>query len=324
MILSFIIPLYNCEQYISRCLEQICSSGVNIKQFEIVVINDGSKDGSDGEIQKFKNKHTSCNLTYIVTENQGASAARNRGIEEAKGDFIWFVDADDLIHPAFFSRIIEKLENCKDDLICFNHATISQNHETKEFNEFKEEICISGVDYLRRRPYNYVWNKIFRNSSIGEHRFLHGIKNTEDWLFIMTSVVNMQNVVCIPEIGYYYNTSNTGSTLRNRTIDNLKKNYADTQLVHETLLDFIQRQKDAKSITVLKEAINYSVIGFFYAMFVDRIPMNYVSIVINKYKSIGLYPPRKTHRKKAERFRKLLNMRYVFLLTLKLRENHGK
>ena len=324
MILSFIIPLYNCELYISRCLEQICSSDVDIKLFEIVVINDGSKDGSDGEIQKFQNKYTSCNLTYIVTENQGASAARNRGIEEAKGDFIWFVDADDLIHQAFFSKIIKKLENSKDDLICFNHATTSLNNETKEFNEFKKEISLSGVDYLKRRPYNYVWNKIFRRSSIGNHRFLHGIKNTEDWLFIMTSVVKMQSVTCIPEIGYYYNTSNTGSTLRNRTIDNLKKNYADTQLVHETLLEFIHKQKDSKSIHVLNNALNYNVIGFFYAMFFDRMPMNYVLNVINKYKSIGLYPPHKSFSKKAEKFRKLLNMRYVFLLTLKMRERHDK
>lgn len=324
MIISIVIPLYNCERYILRCLEQICSSGVDSEQFEIVVINDGSKDGSDGEIQKFKNKHTSCNLTYIVTENQGASAARNRGIEEAKGDFIWFVDADDLIHPAFFSGIIKRLENCQDDLICFNHATISLNNKTTEFNEFKEEIRLIGVDYLNRNPYNYVWNKIFRRSAIGEHRFLHGIKNTEDWLFIMMSVVNMQNVVCIPEIGYYYNTNNTGSTLRNKTIDNLKNNYADTQLVHETLLDFIHQQKDEKAIHVLKKALNYSVLGFFYATFTDRMPMNYVSNVINKYKSIGLYPPQKTFSKKAEKFRNFLRLRYVFLLALKIRERHDK
>lgn len=323
MILSFVIPIYNCEKYIHRCVEQICSAQVSYDKYEIVLINDGSKDGSDCEIQKFKNKHTSCNLTYIVTENQGASAARNRGIEEAKGDFIWFVDADDLIHPAFFSRITKRLENCQDDIICFNFARISDN-ETVEVRGIKEERRVSGVDYLLRNPYNYVWNKIFRRSAISEHRFLHGIKNTEDWLFIMMSVVNMQNVVCLPEIGYYYNTNNTGSTLRNKTIDNLKKNYADTQLVHETLLDFIQRQKDAKSITVLKKALNYSVIGFFYAMFVDRMPMYYVSNVINKYKSMGLYPPQKTFSKKAEKFRKFLRLRFIFLLALKMRERHDK
>lgn len=323
MILSIVIPLYNCERYILRCLEQICSSGVDSELFEIIVINDGSKDGSDDEIQKFKKKYSSYNLTYIVTENQGASAARNRGIEEAKGDFIWFVDADDLIHPAFFSSIIKRLENCKDDLICFNFARISDK-ETTEVVGFKKEIHVSGVDYLKRNPYNYVWNKIFRRSAIGENRFLHGIKNTEDWLFIMMSVVNMQNVVCIPEIGYYYNTNNTGSTLRNKTIDNLKNNYADTQLVHETLLDFIHQQKDEKAIHVLKKALNYSVIGFFYAMFVDRMPMYYVSYVINKYKSIGLYPPLKSFSEKAEKFRKFLRLRYVFLLALKIRERHDK
>ena len=318
MILSFIIPLYNCEQYISRCLEQICSSGVDIKLFEIVVINDGSKDGSDGEIQKFRNKYTSCNLTYIVTENQGASAARNRGIEEAKGDFIWFVDADDLIHPAFFLKIIKKLEECHEDLICFNYATIS-GEETKEINEFKAEISLSGVDYLKRRPYNYVWNKIFRRSSIGNHRFLHGIKNTEDWLFIMTSVVNMQSVTCIPEIGYYYNTNNDGSTLRNRTIDNLKKNYADTQLVHETLKIFIDSLEDEYKRNVLTEALNYSIIGFFYAMFIDKMPYNYVATVIKRYENLKLYPIKRTFHKKANYFRILLNNKFVFLAIERLR-----
>lgn len=323
MILSFIIPLYNCEQYIFRCLEQICSSDVNKDDYEIIVINDGSNDGSDSEIQRFKNKHSSCNLTYIVTENRGASDARNLGIEKAEGDFVWFVDADDLIEPSFFLFLIKHLVQCEDDLICFNHVIVS-NHESKQIEEFREEIHLSGIEYLNRHPYNYVWNKVFRRSSIGNHRFLHGIKNTEDWLFIMISIINMHKVTCIPEIGYYYNTSNTSSTLRNRTHENLKKNYNDTQLVHKTLLDFIQQQKDDKATLVLKKALNYNVIGFFYAMFVDRMPANYVSNVINKYKSLGLYPPQKSFSKKAEKFRVFLQLRSVFLLAIKMREHHDK
>ena len=70
MILSFVIPIYNCEKYINRCVEHICSAHVSYDKFEIVMINDGSKDGSDDEIQKFKTKYTSCNLTYIVTEKK--------------------------------------------------------------------------------------------------------------------------------------------------------------------------------------------------------------------------------------------------------------
>ena len=319
MILSFVIPVYNCEKYIYRCLEQICASEVEFDNYEIVVINDGSHDGSDAEIKRFRDKYTTCNINYIVKENQGASAARNRGIEEAKGDFIWFVDADDLINSSFFSTIIKRQKDYHEDLICFNYAIISGD-ETKETNEFKDEICLSGVDYLSRGPYNYVWNKIFRRSSIGSHRFLHGIKNTEDWLFIMTSVVNMQSVICIPEIGYYYNTNNTGSTLRNRTIDNLKKNYADTQLVHKTLLNYIHQQKDVMAIRVLKKALNYSVIGFFYAMFIDKMPFYYVKNVIKNYESLHLYPAITTSNHKANIFLKLLNIKSVFLVFVYIRQ----
>ena len=321
MILSFIIPLFNCEKYIFRCLEQICSSGVDYYYFEIIVINDGSNDGSDREIQRFKSEYSSCNLIYIVTDNRGASDARNRGIEEAKGEYIWFVDADDLINPSFFSTITKRLKESDEDLICFNHAVLIDGG-LKENKEFTEELYLSGVELLNRHTYNYVWNKIFKHSFIANHRFLHGIRNTEDWLFIMTSIVKTNKISCIPEVGYYYNTNNNGSTLRNRTLDNLMKNYADTQLVHETLLRFIHQQNNAAIINILKKTLNNSVISFFYAMFVDKMPKEYVSSVLLKYHTIGLYPPLKTNKKKAELFRKFLSMKSLFLIVLKMRENN--
>ena len=93
--LSIIIPVYNVEKYIEVCIESLYKQNISEDEFEVILINDGSTDNSLSILQRFEIQHT--NITVISQRNQGLSVTRNNGIKAAKGEYILFVDSDDLI-----------------------------------------------------------------------------------------------------------------------------------------------------------------------------------------------------------------------------------
>ena len=101
MKISVIIPAYNVEKYVEKTLDSVCNS--TCKDYEIILVNDGSTDRTDEICKKYSEKHKE--ITYLVQDNQGVSAARNKGIKYAKGDWIVFVDADDTVNEKFFDFI---------------------------------------------------------------------------------------------------------------------------------------------------------------------------------------------------------------------------
>lgn len=118
MILSIIIPVYNVEKYIVGCLESIYSQGLDESRFEVIIVNDGTKDYSIEKIQSIIEQKDNC--TLINQENQGLSVARNTGLQNAKGKYVWFVDSDDQVAPEVLNSILDLLDNRKEDIVAFN------------------------------------------------------------------------------------------------------------------------------------------------------------------------------------------------------------
>ena len=105
--LSVVIPVYNVEKYIEKCLGSLC--GLEIAN-EIIVINDGSSDNSLEIIKKFKNEHENENIIIINQENKGISKTRNVGLRESKGEFIFFLDSDDWVETESFKKMLKKIQ----------------------------------------------------------------------------------------------------------------------------------------------------------------------------------------------------------------------
>ena len=105
MLLSIIIPLYNCAAYVERCILSIYDQGLNNQDFEVIVINDGSTDGGEKIVEKLA--RTCTNLILLSQENKGLSAVRNRGVEVARGRYVEFLDADDYLIPCGMSRLLK-------------------------------------------------------------------------------------------------------------------------------------------------------------------------------------------------------------------------
>ena len=105
MILSIIIPMYNCEQYIAQCLDSILTSDLPKDDYEVIIVNDGSKDRGPEIAQDYCKKYD--NLIYLTQENQGQSVARNEGTKAANGIYLWFVDADDRLESVLMPVVLQ-------------------------------------------------------------------------------------------------------------------------------------------------------------------------------------------------------------------------
>ena len=112
MMLSIIIPVYNVERYVEKCIRS-CEMQ-DVTDFELVVVNDGSTDNSLSIVEQVSKEYE--NIAIITQKNQGLSAARNAGLQVARGEYVWFVDSDDWIEPNCLGRITKKLKDGLDIL----------------------------------------------------------------------------------------------------------------------------------------------------------------------------------------------------------------
>lgn len=169
MILSIVIPVYNVENYIERCLKSIISNNIDFLNIELVVVIDGSKDSSDILCKKILKGIN--NVKIIYQENKGLSGARNTGIKNASGNFIWFVDSDDSISESSINDFIENYNTIKESNILkvgfdFNlndNSIVKYFLDYLEINELESFKVNDYIKYDNFKPmsWNYIFNREF-------------------------------------------------------------------------------------------------------------------------------------------------------------------
>lgn len=218
-ILSIIVPVYNCEKFLSRCLDSIISQ--DFVDFEVIIVNDGSTDNSYRILEDYCNKDN--RFLVINQENQGQSIARNIGLSYATGKYIGFVDADDWIEPNMYSVMIEKAILSDADIVVCNHNNIYECDDSVEkmvFNMIDEVINIKSfgvdnyiMDYIRKYKHgNEVWSRIYKRSMLVENNIIF-LKNNfkdypeiaEDLFFNMECTIYAQIIVGVNKGLYNYN-----------------------------------------------------------------------------------------------------------------------
>lgn len=127
-VLSIIIPVYNVEKYLARCLDSILNQ--NISNYEIILVDDGSKDKSGDICDEYSTKYRNVNTYH--KENGGASDARNYGIKKATGDYIWFIDSDDYIDDDCLGKIIDIMKNKESDVIICQSKIAEDNKSIRD------------------------------------------------------------------------------------------------------------------------------------------------------------------------------------------------
>ena len=164
MKLSIIVPVYNLEDYIAATLDSLLSIHFS-SNYEIVVINDGSTDGSESVIRDYQQKQSRIVLYSI--KNQGVSNARNVGISKATGEYITFVDGDDTVEPDFFEKAVQELDRDGYDFVQGNFRIIdSSNASYMQFVSedtviSEREIMLDKLFGLEKLIHNAVWGKVY-------------------------------------------------------------------------------------------------------------------------------------------------------------------
>ncbi len=241
MKLSIVIPCYNMASYLPFCLDSILDQKVESTSFEIIIINDGSKDNT---LQIAYNYATSYENIYIIDKkNQGVGAARNSGLDAAKGEFIYFIDPDDLLVKDVIDMLISKIEENEVDLLTFNSFgfTGSPNrNQTFEITDPKEIIVLDGISYIAR--YNFKneiwWYIINRNFLLNSGvRFLEG-RWMEDAIFT-AQLFSKAAKICHTEIDAHRYRILPNSAMRNRSPDHYKKIIYDNAHAAKVFVDLI-------------------------------------------------------------------------------------
>lgn len=179
MLFSIIIPIYNAEKYIRECLDSCCLQDFPRDQYEIICVNDGSKDSSLSVLQEYISKYK---ITVINKENEGVSSARNVGIKHAKGKFLWFVDADDIITKDALVYISKKIKDKECDIFKFGFYVFSDMLSKNEYEQYSTNNLSSNCSIDN----GYSWNKIFRKSFLEKNEliFNEGLDFSEDGVFL--------------------------------------------------------------------------------------------------------------------------------------------
>ena len=215
---SVVIPIYNAGNTLKRCVDSILVQ--DCSDVEIILVNDGSKDGSGEICEEYAGKHP--NVHYISQQNAGVSAARNAGLDIAQGEFILFVDSDDYVADRLLSLLPEMLASHPADLLQFSYASVKggqiTEHRLTPHDYSGEEMEKTLQQAICDKSLNAPWAKVYRRNLIEEHhiRFPLGISIAEDRLFNMEYALYAQSYTTLDTVGYYLSLENEQSLSRRK------------------------------------------------------------------------------------------------------------
>ncbi len=258
-LLSIIVPVYNVEEFLENCLDSILNQ--TYVNFECIVVNDGSKDGSGAICDRYAAKDK--RFKVVHQENGGLSAARNTAMEIVKGDIIAFVDSDDAIEPNMFACMVELLDSNNGDIVMCDYKSTNGSTGTvrgegvtvwtgREFTErvLKDEIGSQLWKFIYKKP---LWDGV-----VSPHR-----RHAQD-MWILHHVSNRaKKVVKTEEQLYIYNDTRENNISNGKK--NVVKNKVDRALAFFGRMDFCFQfgYDEAIKANVINQAVGFMVNAFF-------------------------------------------------------------
>lgn len=246
--LSIIVPVYNVEKYLEKCILSIYNSSIYEFTYEIIVVNDGSTDSSSYILENLKKIIS--NLIIIYQKNKGLSEARNKGLEFATGKYVWFIDSDDYINDIFFDY--NELFESSNDLIFFDFNIVVENgylnsklEKGNNYRKYFYEGCYNNIDFYKKFSRNhglmYAWGYFIKLEFILKNKlyFLSGI-HYEDIEFT-TKAIFLANNISIKKIALYNYLQRQGSILASAKP---KKFHYDHAKITSSLNDFYTQNSE--------------------------------------------------------------------------------
>lgn len=218
---SVIVPVYNAEKSIERCVESICKSGGDF--VEVILVNDGSKDNSYAKCLSLAEKYPQVKA-FQNEKNSGVSRTRNHAIERATGEYLLFVDSDDYVAEDYVPAFLSLVEQGKTFAVCgyYNHDEMHSGKcdvvvwdETEEIETYKLTEVIERLQ--TKTLLQQLWNKLFITAKVKEKdiRFDESINIGEDTRFILDYIQKnkIEEIACLSQPLYHYMRDNNGSLM---------------------------------------------------------------------------------------------------------------
>ena len=252
--ISVIVPIYNVEQYLPRCLKSL--EAQTLRDVEFLLIDDGSTDRSGQIADECKDPR----FRVFHTENHGLSAARNYGIEQAKGEWFMFVDSDDWVSPDYCEAPLSEAAAFDADLVIFRAHNV---RGSKVYNDTNSEFPPGSVNAEKalERGRISVWNKLYRRELFDRIRFDNG-RAAEDVAITYKLILAARHIVFLDRYLYYYFTREN-SLARSHITNSYVDAFLFARERYEALVSVGYSQKKAEVLMVNKAASLITIPGLF-------------------------------------------------------------
>ena len=216
-LISVIVPIYNVEDYLTKCLDSIVSQTYD--NFEVILVDDGSTDQCPRMCDEYKERNS--RFKVIHKSNGGVSSARNKGLDIAEGEYVLFVDSDDWLEPNMLEVLASTATETDADIVVCEHYNNTYNTETRSTisrNTYEKKVLVDNDDIFMHilapspRIRFEVWNKLYKREIIGKTRFKEG-QIYEDVSFQKEIFERVKKLVHIDCALYNYRTVRPGNTV---------------------------------------------------------------------------------------------------------------
>ena len=293
--LSIIIPAYNVERYLERCIESCEKQDISCKDYEILIIDDGSTDSTLSIANSLSTKYE--NIKVFTQNNQGQSIARNLGLRKARGKYIWFIDSDDYIKENCLELSLRVLEENRLEILSFQMEVFRDNGSSfiTKLEDFEINKVYDG-EYLVMNNVivGSVCNRIFLKSFLNEYKlFFYPRILHQDSEFTLRCFSLTRRMLFLNKVFYFYEFNENSSTRDESYERQRKSNLSDVQ-ISANVRDFANENQfiSEKLKRYLLKKANSMIIGQLLAYILHRNPYKkqLVNECLELSKSLNIYP----------------------------------
>ena len=312
-LVSFIITYYNLPvDMIRECIDSILSIDLEADEREIILVDDGSEVSPLNELTEYRDQ-----LVYLRQSNKGPGGARNSGIDICHGEYIQFVDGDDMLIKANYDHCIHLLREQEADVVLFKHTT----EENDVDSPYLFDGPMSGADYINNHNLRgAVWGYVFRKKLLHDLRFSTHLLHEEDEEFTPKLILRAENLYATDSCAYFYRVRPGSITQRGGNEWTAKKlNDAEYVLLQ---LDHLAGTLHGEQGKALQRRVAQLTMNYIYNVIVLTRSEQMLDERLGHLAQRGLFPlPNRNYTTKYKLFRRLVNTkagRKVLLRTLPL------
>lgn len=316
MKLSIIVPVYKVEPYLRKCIDSLLQQDLTGDECEIVLVDDGSPDGCGAICDSYASKYS--NIRVVHRPNGGLSAARNSGVDVARGEYIQFVDSDDYLEPNVLRALVKKMDEDKLEVLRFNYQNVNERYEvfepnkvSKPFVDYRDEMC-DGLTFLTERLgfACYACQFMIRRDLLDNCRFKEGVF-FEDTEWTPRLLLKVSKVTSTELMVYNY-LMRSGSITQSVDKERKKKVLNDKLSLIDALKEQMSAVKDKRWFEGMIAQTVVSITGYLSTNFYAS-RKRYINLLNEK----GIFPLSSFHSTKmARRKISVANFSLKFLVFL--------